>query len=49
METQRTDLKKEIEDLEAKLKFATINCDAFTQMAIYKRLNDVKSLLINIR
>jgi len=49
METQATDLKKEIKELESKLKFATINSDAFTQFAIYKRLTDVKSLLINIR
>lgn len=48
MKTQRTDLQKEIKDLEEGLKFATINSDAFTQMALYKRLVEVKSLLINI-
>ena len=48
MKTQRDDLKKEERDLEVKLKFATMNSDAFTQMALYKRLVDVKSLLINI-
>ena len=49
MKTQRDDLKAEIKDLEKGLKFATINSDTFTQMALYKRLVDVKSLLINIR
>jgi len=49
MKTQKDDLKQEVKDLEASLKFATINSDAFTQMALYKRLLDVKSLLINIR
>tara|TARA_B110000908_G_scaffold32276_1_gene38501 strand:+ start:1094 stop:1243 length:150 start_codon:yes stop_codon:yes gene_type:complete len=48
MKTQRDDLKQEEIDLEVKLKFATMNSDAFTQMALYKRLVDVKSLLINI-
>jgi len=49
METQKTDLKKEIKELETKLKFATMNCDAFTQMEIYNKLNNAKSLLINIK
>ena len=49
MKTLKDDLKAEIKDLEVKLKFATINSDVFTQMALYKRLVDVKSLLINIR
>ena len=49
IKTQKDDLKQEVKDLEASLKFATINSDAFTQMALYKRLLDVKSLLINIR
>ena len=48
MKTQKDDLQKEIKDLEEGLKFATINSDAFTQMALYKRLVEVKSLLINI-
>ena len=49
MKTQKDDLKQEVKDLEASLKFATINSDAFTQMTLYKRLVEVKSLLINIR
>jgi len=49
MKTQKDDLKKEEKELESKLQFATINSDAFTQFAIYKKLMDVKSLLINIR
>ena len=49
MKTQKDDLKAEIKDLEKGLKFATINLDAFTQMTLYKRLVEVKSLLINIR
>ena len=48
MKTQKDDLKEEIKDLEKGLKFATINSDAFTQMTLYKRLVEVKSLLINI-
>jgi len=48
METQRTDLQQQIIKLETKLKFATMNCDAFTQRALYKKLEDAKSLLINI-
>ena len=48
MKTQKDDLKAEVKELESKLKFATINSDAFTQMALYKRLVEVKSLLINI-
>ena len=49
MKTQKDDLKQEVKDLEASLKFATINSDAFTQIALYKRLVEVKSLLINIQ
>ena len=48
MKTQKDDLKAEVKELESKLKFATINSDAFTQMSLYKRLVEVKSLLINI-
>ena len=48
MKTQKDDLKAEVKELESKLKFATINSDVFTQVALYKRLLDVKSLLINI-
>ena len=48
MKTQKDDLKAEIKELESKLKFAIINSDVFTQMALYNRLLDVKSLLINI-
>ena len=48
MKTQKDDLKAEVKELEGKLKFATINSDAFTQVALYKRLVEVKSLLINI-
>ena len=49
MKTQKEDLKAEIKDLEKGLKFATINEDGDTQMTLYKRLVEVKSLLINIR
>jgi hypothetical protein len=48
MVTQRTKLKKEIETLEEKLKFAVINLDAFEQIDIYKRIEIAKSTLLNL-
>jgi len=48
MVTQRTKLSKEIKFLEEKLHHAVLNNDAFTQMAIYKRLEIAKSTLLNL-
>ena len=47
--TERRFKRRRLKILEKGLKFATINSDAFTQMTLYKRLVEVKSLLINIR
>ena len=49
MKTQKDDLKAEIKELEKELMFATVTKDAFTQIALYRRLDEVKTLLINIR
>jgi|TARA_B110000908_G_C9954481_1_gene314030 hypothetical protein len=48
MQTQKDDLKQEVKDLEAKLNHAVFVSDAFTQISLHKKLNEVKSLLINI-
>tara|TARA_B110000908_G_C10055881_1_gene358350 strand:+ start:461 stop:685 length:225 start_codon:yes stop_codon:yes gene_type:complete len=48
MRTQKTDLKAQIKELEKELMFATVNKDAFTQIALYKKLDKAKTLLINI-
>ena len=48
MVTQRTTLSKEIKTLEQELHLAVLNQDAFTQMAIYKRLEIAKSTLLNL-
>jgi hypothetical protein len=48
MVTQRTTLSKEIKTLEQELHLAVLNGDAFTQMAIYKRLEIAKSTLLNL-
>ena len=45
MVTQRTTLSREIKTLEQQLHHAVLNGDAFTQMAIYKRLEIAKSTL----
>ena len=49
MRTQKHDLKDEIKHLEKKLHQAFLNKDYITQLSINKRLNIVKSTLINIR
>ena len=48
MKTQKDDLKQEVKDLEKKLNYAVFDRDAFTQISLHKKLNEVKSLLINI-
>jgi len=48
MVTQRTTLNKEIKTLEEQLHHAVLNKDAFTQNAIYKRLEIAKSTLLNL-
>ncbi len=48
MVTQRTTLSREIKTLEEQLYHAVLSGDAFTQMAIYKRLEIAKSTLLNL-
>jgi len=48
MITQADTLKAEIRTLEAQLQHAELDRDAFSQIAIYKRLEIAKSILINI-
>tara|TARA_R110000803_G_scaffold200577_3_gene265014 strand:+ start:5761 stop:5910 length:150 start_codon:yes stop_codon:yes gene_type:complete len=49
MRTQRHDLKQEIRELESELRFAVINLDIFSQIAINVRLEDARTLLYNIQ
>jgi hypothetical protein len=46
--TQADNLRKEISSLKVELKHAVLNLDAFTQMAIAKRLDIAESTLLNI-
>lgn len=48
MVTQRTTLNKELKTLEKNLHFAVLNNDPFTEAAIYKRIEIVKSTLLNL-
>tara|TARA_R100000541_G_scaffold58999_1_gene71378 strand:+ start:922 stop:1071 length:150 start_codon:yes stop_codon:yes gene_type:complete len=48
MITQADTLRAEIKTLEAQLQHAALNRDAFSQIAIHKRLDIAKSILINI-
>jgi len=49
MRTQKHDLKDKIKELENKLGKAVYSGDAFEQMALYKELDNVKSIFINIQ
>ena len=49
MRTQKHDLKDEVKHLELELHKAILNKDYITQLSINKRLDIVKSTLINIR
>lgn len=49
MRTQKHDLKDEILHLEIELVKAKLNKDYITQLSINKRLDVLKSTLINIR
>jgi len=48
MITQRTMLKEQIIELEAKLKNAALYADAFKQIRLHKKLEILKSTLLNI-